>query len=473
MIMDRKKMLLIAYLFPPIGGGGVQRALKMAKYLGNYGWDVVVLTVDGAQHVSLDPLLLKQLPEEVEIYRAREWSIPGLQLAQGLGSAVKSANQGTNRKAAPHQQSASPSAKRDEEKANRPESSIPIPLSRRVLQRAKPVLRKLKEALLIPDDQIIWYYPAVKLGEELIKEQGIDLIFSTSGPYTNHLVAKTLKQKTGLPWIADFRDPWTQNMHRPKLKWRLRLEEKMEREVVEQADVLLTVTKSFARNFRAKYGSSIRHLEVIHNGFDPEDYRQIQSSRLHPEKWTFVYTGIFYQERNPRLFLECVAELIAEGKLDRELISIQFAGVFDYPGYRDNADCVERLGLTDVVHTWGNLPHRNALSLLMGADQLLLIGDVAPDSGAYIPGKLFEYMAVQKPIFALTVEGESSEIIRKLNLGRVIPPFDKSNIKQALQEEYEAWLRGEQRVIQATETSIYQRDQQAKQLAELARRIVE
>lgn len=447
MVMDRKRMLLVAYLFPPIGGGGVQRALKMAKYLGRFGWDVVVLTVDGAQHVSLDTSLLKQIPEEVEIYRAREWVIPGLKLA-GQSSRGRT------------------------EHNTSLESTIPIPLTRRILQRAKPVLRRLKEAVLIPDDQIIWYSPAVKLGEKLIKEKGIDLIFSTSGPYTNHLVAKTLKQKTGLPWIADFRDPWTQNMHRPKLKWRLRLEEKMEREVVEQADVLLTVTQSFARNFRAKYGSSIKRLEVIHNGFDPEDYRQIQTSRLHPEKWTLVYTGIFYQERNPRLFLECVAELIAEGKLDRQLLSIQFAGVFDYPGYSENADCVERLGLKDVVHVWGSLPHRNALSLLMGADQLLLIGDVAPDSGAYIPGKLFEYMAVQKPIFALTVEGESSEIIRKHNLGRVIPPFDKVKIKQALQEEYEAWLRGEHRVIQAKDTSLYQRDNQARQLAELANSLV-
>ena len=185
-----------------------------------------------------------------------------------------------------------------------------------------------------------------------------------------------------------------------------------------------------------------------------------------------MYTGIFYQKRNPRLFLECMAELISEQDMERERLSIQFAGVFDYPGYSENRDCVERLGLTDVVHLWGNLPHRNALSLLMGADQLLLIGDVTPDSGDYIPGKLFEYMAVQKPIFALTVPGESAEIIKQLNLGRVISPFNKQEIKQALKEEYRAWRQGQIRQIHAVDTRQYQRDEQARQLAMLADQLV-
>lgn len=445
--MPKKKMLLIAYLFPPIGGGGVQRALKMAKYLGNYGWDVSVLTVYGASHVSLDPALLEQIPEDVTIHRAREWPI-----FSKFSATI--ANTEQRKQAGTETDHAQP------------------PLSKRLLYRAKPWLRKVKEALLIPDDQITWYPAAVKKGEEIIAAKGIQLIFSTSGPYTNHMVAKALKRRTGLPWIADFRDPWTDNMHRPQLKWRLKLEDRMEREVVEQSDLLLTVTNSFARNFQKKYGSKLKRLEVIHNGFDPEDYQQIQGSRLYPEKWTLMYTGIFYKKRNPRLFLECIAELLSEQDMERERLSIQFAGVFDYPGYSENRDCVERLGLADVVHLWGNLPHRNALSLLMGADQLLLIGDVTPDSGDYIPGKLFEYMAVQKPIFALTVPGESAEIIKQLNLGRVISPFNKQEIKQALKEEYRAWRQGQIRQIHAVDTRQYQRDEQARQLAMLADQLV-
>ena len=229
----------------------------------------------------------------------------------------------------------------------------------------------------------------------------------------------------------------------------------------------MTVTHSFAKNFRQKYGSQIKRLEVIHNGFDPADYEALEPLKLYPEKWTFVYTGIFYRERNPRLFLECVAELIDEGKLEREQLSLQFAGIFDYPGYSENQDCVNRLGLTDIVHLWGNLPHKKALALLAGTDQLLLIGDVSTDSGAYIPGKLFEYMAVKKRIFSLTVEGESATIIQEQKLGKVIPPFDKEAIKAALVEEYSAWKNGAKEQLGNGNTLPYQRDEQARMLADI------
>src|SRR5690606_3795818 len=121
-----------------------------------------------------------------------------------------------------------------------------------------------------------------------------------------------------------------------------------------------------------------------------------------------LYTGIFYKERNPRLFLRAVRELIDEGKIDRSRLRLRFAGVFDYPGYTDNADCVRELGLEDCVEVLGHLPHRAALLQMKKADLLLLVGDTAPGSGDYIPGKLYEYMAVGRPILALCLPGESA-----------------------------------------------------------------
>lgn len=434
-----KKVLIIAYLFPPIGGGGVQRALKMAKYLGDHGCDVSVLTVENPRHVLLDSSLLAEVPKSVAIYRAKDLGLPS------LGSRDTSITSNSNNSSKP----------------------VTVSILQKMLQRLKPMLRSIKEALLIPDDQITWYKQAVKLGEQIILSKNIDVVFSTSGPYTNHLVGKTLKQKTGIFWIADFRDPWTQNMHRPKLKWRLKKEAKMERSVIETADILMTVTRSFADNFHKKYREAIKRLEVIHNGFDQEDYAQLKPVKLHPEKWTFIYTGIFYQERNPRLFLESLAELITEGKLDGNQISIQFAGVFDYPGYFENINCVKSLRLEDIVHLWGNLAHKDALALLAGANQLLLIGDVSPDSGAYIPGKLFEYMAVKKPIFALSVAGESAKIIKEQGIGTVMSPSDKEEIKRALLQAYLAWSRGEELIVEAANTVLYQRNEQARLLAKI------
>jgi glycosyltransferase involved in cell wall biosynthesis len=448
-----KKMLLIAYLFPPIGGGGVPRALKMAKYLAEGGWEVHVLTVDQAYHATKDDSLLRQLPPNVIIHRAKEWNF-----VQAMRPAVPKA------------------ASKQSGQVSSASTGNTGGMKQAVKQRIVSVLKKAKNTLMIPDDMIGWLPFAVKLGEEIIKKHDIPIMFSTSGPYTNHLVGRNLKRKTGIRWIADFRDPWTQNMHRSGIAWREAWEERMERSVMAEADAITTVTYGFAENFKKKFGKEIQRIEVIHNGFDPNDYRDIVQP---PDdgKFTLAYPGIFYKERNPRLLLETVAELIAEKKVEREKIVLRFAGVFDYPGYSDNIDCVHRLQLEDIVDIKGNLPHKEALKMMKGADVLMLIGDTAPGSGVYIPGKLYEYMAIGHPILALSVEGESTKIIRKFNLGEVVDPLDKEEIKQAFLRMYKQWeqksaeqTEQENEILQRAEDgdlAIYNRQVQARMLGEL------
>ncbi|MEW9670770.1 glycosyltransferase family 4 protein [Ammoniphilus sp. 3BR4] len=435
-----RKVLIIAYLFPPIGGGGVQRALKMARYLGDFGWEPHILTVEPNYHVSLDYSLLEQLPDGVHIHRSREIFLGAPPAAAG--------------------------AKMEQAEAG----SEAIGLTARLKKKVFPTLKKLKRHVLVPDDQILWFPYAMRKGLEVVKEHQIDVLFSTSGPYTNHLVGLYLKRKTGLPWIADFRDPWTQNMHRPGIAWREWLEERLERMVLRESDLLLTVTQSFADNFQEKFEDEIKRLEVIHNGFDPEDYKQLQGIKTdHPEQCTFIYTGIFYKERNPRLFLQAIKELIDEGKLARHEIRMNFAGVFDYPGYSENADWVGKLGLNDLVHVLGHLPHQAALKELKKSDILLLIGDTAPDSGAYIPGKLFEYMAIAKPILALSLQGESTRIIERYQLGQVVDPGSLNDIKAGILALYEQWKNGnkQEKAAERPSTLIYERREQARLLAEL------
>ncbi|MCT8140286.1 glycosyltransferase family 4 protein [Anaerobacillus sp. CMMVII] len=462
--MDRttKRVLIVAYLFPPIGGGGVQRALKMAKYLGQFGWEPHILTVAPSHHVTLDLSLLDQLPEDVKIHRASEIKIRRPVVVQGGGRVQSASSEGVRSK---------------------------------LKKSAKAFLKTMKNAVMIPDDQIMWYPAAVKKGLEVIREHHIDVIFSTAGPYTNHLVGRKLKQKTGKPWIADFRDPWTQNMHRPQFKWRRRIEERMEKGVMESSDVLLTVTNSFAKNFNQKY-PKLKRVEVIHNGYDAADYQDICAVE-NPGKFTFIYAGIFYKERNPRLLLEAIRALVDEGKINKDHILLKFAGVFDYPGYTENNDAVQRLGLEENVAIMGNLPHSQVLGEMKGANVLLLINDVTPDAGNYIPGKLFEYMAIGNPILALSLPGESTEIIEKYRLGEVVQPKNLQEIKAGVLKLYEEWKekakegsdprqgkalkhwgsdphrgnaviqRGSDPSSQTTDTSIYERKNQAEQLARL------
>lgn len=450
--MNAHNVLIICYGFPPIGGGGVPRPLKMAKYLGEYGWNVHVLTVDPAYHATLDPSLLAQLPKEVKIHRAKEMQlIPN----KGAASAAVTSSNGTA--------------------ATPPQPSIKSVLKKQVIQ----FLKKMKPYLLIPDDQILWMPNAVKLGREIMRREKIDVIFSTSGPVTNHLVARKLARETGCRWVADFRDPWTQNMHTSGIAWRERLEERMETGVMSEADAITTVTATFADNFRKKHGAWIKRLELIYNGFDQADFEGLQPLHGVPGKFHAVYAGILYQKRNPRLLLEAIRELIDAGEVDQHDLLLSFAGVFDYPGYSENRVCVERLKLQDNVRLMGNLPHKEALGLMKGADALLLIGDVSADAGAYIPGKLYEYMGVGKPILALNKAGEATDIIEQFQLGQVADPEDKDAIKEAYLRLYREWKAAaattdaEGRGADFAErVKPYERREQARQLAQLMNDVI-
>jgi len=452
---QRKKVLIIAYLFPPIGGGGVQRALKMAKYLGEFGWEPHVLTVEPEYHVSLDPSLLEQLPEGVHIHRCREWSLGRRAFSPaGAGAGAGAGGSASGAAAAPAVSGSKAPASSANGSTAADGSNTQVSAAARWKRKLFPLLKRIKQAVLIPDDQILWFPNAVRTGLAVMESHGIDAIWSTSGPVTDHLVGLYLKRKTGKPWIADFRDPWTQNMHRTSIRWREWLEDRLERMVHREADVLLTVTHAFARNFRQKFAEEVRRVEVIHNGFDRADYADLDGvlEPSDPDRpMTFLYTGIFYKERNPRLFLRAVRELIDEGRIPANRIRLQFAGVFDYPGYTDNIDCVRELGLGEIVEVMGHLPHRKALEAMKRADVLVLVGDTAPGSGDYIPGKLYEYMAVAKPILALSMPGESTRIIETFRLGVVADPNDLAAIKAAVMRMWEARMvretgRGEQNV---------------------------
>ena len=458
-----KNLLVIACYFPPIGGGGVQRALKMAKYLPQFGWRPLVLALDPVWHVSLDPTLLEELPPEVVVHRVREWRPRILFGAMAPTTAAVSPPSSATRSGA---------------------AVTPVPAGtssggKGLIAWRRRFVQWMKRArmyVLIPDDRILWYVPAVREGRRMLARYGARALLSTSGPYTDHLVGLALRRHSGLPWVADFRDPWTQNMHRPGIRWREALEERMERAVMREADVVLTVTRSFAEGFRSKYGDVIRRLEVIHNGFDAADFAGVVPERVEG-RCTFVYTGIFYRQRHPRRLLRAVRRLIDRGAIDRRRLRLRFAGVFDYPGYTENADAVRELGLGDVVEVLGHVPHRRAVALLKGADVLLLINDVDPAfGGTFIPGKLFEYMAAQRPILALSLPGEAASVVERFGLGEVVPPEDDAAIEAAVLRFYRRWERGElagPQPLPPEAYRLYERREQARTLAELLDELLE
>ncbi|HAG06974.1 MAG TPA: hypothetical protein DCL13_02205 [Peptococcaceae bacterium] len=299
--MPRKKVLLVAAHFPPAGGGGVIRALKMAKYLGDYGCDVLVLTREPRPNDITDPSLVDEVPPSVRVIRARDVD-PYRWLYRFRPPAPQT-----------------PTA------AARP--SLLKRVATGLLRGLRSPALKLLQYTAVPDDFYWWARATVPLGERVIRGEGIDVIFTTSYPYSVHLLGYWLKRLTGVLWIADFRDPWTQNIHKSGIPWRERVEERMERRVMANADAVTTVTPSFAAGFRAKHGDVIRRLEVIYNGFDPADYEDIVPFP-HDGRFTAAYTGLLYPKRSPRLLLEAVAELIAEGRVRRGENGLRLAGRF-------------------------------------------------------------------------------------------------------------------------------------------------
>jgi glycosyltransferase involved in cell wall biosynthesis len=423
----RKKILLIAYLFPPTGGGGVMRALKLAKYLPQFGYDVDVLC--GPVVGDPDPSLLAQLPDkQVRIYQTSAGS-------SGVGAKKSAA------------------------------------LAKQI-PGLRQFVRNVRAWWQIPDAQITWLPQAVQLGRRLMRDNTYAAILSTSGPATNHLVARSLirtaRRQVTSPtptWLADFRDPWSQNMHRSRLPWRRYIDAHLERTVHREADATVTVTIAFAANLRAAFADHIHHLHHIPNGFDPADLPPPTSVSYETSKFHLYYSGILYAKRHPRHLLQAIANLIDKGHIPRADLRVTFAGTFD------PTDLIHKRQLSDLITLPGTLAHSKNLAQMAGADVLLLIGDVTPDAGDYIPGKLYEYLAVGRPVLALLHPGEAATILARHGAAGTVcvAPGDIAAIEHAVLGLYQRWcaMRSTPTAPPAAMPAAYNRREHARAFAAL------
>ncbi|WP_206918352.1 glycosyltransferase family 4 protein [Alicyclobacillus suci] len=398
---SEKRVLIVAYLFPPIGGIGVQRALKFAKYLGDHGWKPIVLTTSEAVSATMDEALMAEIPDDVEVVRVRD------PIAKWM------------RRMMPRTQ------------ASHATTSDGATMATGRTSRLKRWLKRLKDKVLMPDEQVVWALRAALVGTHLIRQRNIACIFTTSSPVSAHLTGWLLKRWTRVPWIADFRDPWTDNMHFYGSGRRARLEGRMERWVMRDASAITTVTDGFALRFSQKYPYLSDKLTVIRNGVDPADFGPIQAAPS-PGVFTMLYAGILYPKRSPEVFLKAVSQAIRSGRIHPDQIRIEFAGVFDYPGKASNRDLVERLHLDKVVRVLGYLSHDAVARRMANAHCLLLIGDQDSTASMYIPGKLYEYLYTRRPIFALLHQGEASSLIEHYQAGVVVSPQNVRDVEDAL-----------------------------------------
>ncbi len=408
---------MIAYTFPPIGGSGVQRVVKFAKYLPEFGWQPVILTVSNSPSHEVDHSMLEELPDHLPVYRSPDFNLPHFLRRTSRSLGLISKNDQPPTKA----------------ESNSSEPTAPAKSGLRVtLSRFADIW------LRIPDQFVYWLPGALWTGLRIVKQ--CDIIYSTSDPFTDHLVACLLHKLSGKPWVADFRDPWTSYVvyQRWASRSRSQVDVFFEKHLLKIPDVVIVTCAATAESFQNTYPSLPKDKFIeITNGFDAEDFDC--PPPLGFDKFTIVYTGRFHGKKNTSsCFLRALGELRGQQSKLASEIQVIFAGMFDERNY----GLLKKWDLEEIVKPIGYVLHCESVELLLKSHVLLLTLNDEPGVDLTYPGKLFEYLAARKTILALVPDGATADLIRDMEAGPIVPPDDIGAIKKAVLDLYNQYKQG-------------------------------
>ncbi|WP_163195290.1 glycosyltransferase [Clostridium thermarum] len=439
-----KNILIIAYFYPPLGGAGVQRSLKFAKYLSKMGYNVSVLTVDSRVDV-MDKSMEAEASGKIKIYRA-EASAGILERLIKSGSSKSSASVNIPR---------GPSR-----------SSLVKRLKKYGINLAKKVVLSIYRLVNIPDEKKGWKKNAVELGCKIIEEQKIDVIYSTSAPYTSHLIGLELKNKYNIPWICDFRDSWVADPFAVYSTLAKYINGKLEKKVVEAADRVIAVSEPIISDFIERYVHTDKSkYSVITNGYDEEDFQAYDMNKK-TEKYTITYNGTLYGNRTAKRIFKAVDNLISGGVLKRDEITLRFVG----NNGRDAKEEIEEFSrqYPNVVQCINYLPHRESIKQIEDSTALLLLIEDGPGSEGIYTGKIFEYIRSGRIIIGAVPDGVARDLISETNTGFCCYPQNISEIEEAIMKGYMIWKEKlEPLKIDFEKVYTYEREELTRQLAKL------
>jgi glycosyltransferase involved in cell wall biosynthesis len=411
---SRRRVLVVAFCFPPHAAIGTFRTLRTVRHLHDTGWDVSVLTCDPSDYLpgtAVDASLIAQVPPGVRVITAgaiRPW----LRLQDSVRARLRATAPGR----APGEVTGTPGAVR----------------ARRgmlgVLARAKDVI---DAALAVPDRESGWIVPAIVKG--VLAQAGAsrpDVIYSSAPPWSGQLVAAALQQMLRCPWVADFRDPWGRAPWREdRYPFALRAAARLERLVIRRADRVVFVSHANRNEFAAHYGSGIASkFRVAPNGCDLGEFARVERPQETPATFLLLHAGSLYASRTPLPFLRAVAGAIGRGAIDPRGFRLRFLGPVALSQPALTSACDE-LGLSGVVEFVPRVPRAQSLAAMSSASGLLLL---QPGHPVAVPAKLYDYMASGRPILAIG-EGETAEIVRRSGAGIAAPSDDETLIGAALE----------------------------------------
>lgn len=421
----RKTVLIVAGEFPPIKTIGRIRSVKFAEHLTQLGWKVIVLTVEPRKDSPIYvPSLEAEVPEGVEVYRA-PWpdieseTIGRIKRLLGYKSPTVQADASSV--------AASPEPGRPSE--NHPRTSIfDLPL------RAYKYL--LRNWVNIPDDYRSWSRQALPLAKQICTEQQIDVIYTTLPPFSAARIGYQLRKEQGIPWVADYRDLWYGDVLREWINpLREHLELALERRYMKHADVIISVSEQKTEFLKQLFKSTQARFETLTNGYDPEIYTPfLNTPRPTSDTINFIFTGRLFKNRRGYAFAEALGQLAQEQPAIKDKVRVHILGGVSPEIQQRYDEILTQYEINDIYHFPGDVPYDQAMRAQVNADYLLLIVDTGKTSDGVIPGKLFEYVAAKRPIFALTDPGATQEIIERAGIGRVVPAESVEQCKTALRE---------------------------------------
>lgn len=419
----------------------MQRWVKFAKYLPQTGWQPVIYTPENPELIVTDSTLETEVPAEAEILR-KHITEP-YELYRKLTGKRRKAQDG---------------------------EVNPINSQKKNLWQKLSLW--MRGNLFIPDPRCLWVRPSVKFLKDYLEDHPVDVIVSTGPPHSMHLIARKLALATGIPWVADFRDPWTKMFyfkHLPLTSWARRKHERLEKKVLDDASVVVAVSPLVQDDFRKMTDTPV---ELITNGFDETDFDSAMEELKVSEsdfgsdndsRFKIVHTGLFAADGNPEKLWQVLADISEEDKEFAERLRIKLVGKTD----PQILSAIRSHDLGHSLENVGYLSHDAAVREQCGASMLILPLRKEPEYKATVPGKLFEYLASRRPVLGIgQTDGAMARILSDAGAGITVDWDDSKGMKDEILRCWKLFREGNLNDIEE-DIDKYSRRRLCRQMADL------
>jgi len=401
-----KKVLVIAYYWPPSAGSGVQRWLKFVKYLRLYDWEPIVYTPANPDFDLKDEKLLDEIPAGIQIIKQpifEPFQIYSKLVGQKADAQVNPVMKGEGK----------------------------------ISWKARLALW-IRANVFIPDSRMFWINPSVSFLNKWLSENKVDAMVTTGPPHSMHMIGLGIKKKHDIPWLADFRDPWTKidfYHELPLEPWADRQHKRFESLVCRKANHVVVVSNQMKED---ALESGYRNVSVVTNGYDPADIDLSQPMTM-DEKFSIIHIGMLGKARSHPTFWNGLNELRQENPDLARHMEVRIYGVAD-PIVQQQ---IAGFSNTSWIKFLPYVPHSEVIQIQRAARVLLLSVNNVPSAKGIVTGKIFEYLAIGRPVLCIgPVDGDAAHIIREAEAGPVVGFDDGEGLKRAVLELFEQWKSG-------------------------------